>query len=144
MFRSGEAAEGKSAQRPKRHPVELANQDISGLRLRSPPLRLDEIMLHSGIDLHKNDLVIGMLGSSGKVVKESRLRTQRAAVAEYFRRLPGPHRAVVEATASWYWLVDLLEGEGVELTLAYKADPRSSESWIRAATTRASVISYTP
>lgn len=76
-------------------------------------------MLHSGIDLHKNDLVIGTLDSSGKVVKERRLRTQRAAVVEYFRSLPGPHRAVVESTASWYWLADLLEEEGIELTLAH-------------------------
>lgn len=76
-------------------------------------------MLHSGIDLHKNDLVIGTLDSSGKVVKERRLRTQRDAVAEYFRRLPGPHRAVVESTANWYWLADLLQEEGIELTLAH-------------------------
>jgi transposase len=76
-------------------------------------------MLHSGIDLHKNDLVACTLDASGKVVKERRLRTQPAAVVEYFRSLPGPHRAVVESTASWYWLADLLREEGIELTLAH-------------------------
>ena len=76
-------------------------------------------MLHSGIDLHKNDLVIGTLDSAGTRVEQRRLRTHRAAVAAYFRSLPGPHRAVVESTASWYWLADLLREEGVELTLAH-------------------------
>lgn len=76
-------------------------------------------MLHSGIDLHKNDLVIGTLDSAGVLVDQRRLRTQRPAVAAYFRALPGPHRAVVESTASWYWLADLLREEGVDLTLAH-------------------------
>jgi transposase len=76
-------------------------------------------MLHSGIDLHKNDLVIDTLDASGTGVAHRRLRAQRPLVARYFRSLPGPHRAVVESTASWYWLADLLETEGVELTLAH-------------------------
>jgi transposase len=76
-------------------------------------------MLHSGIDLHKNDLVIDTLDASGTVVEHRRLRAERPLVARYFRRLPGPHRAVVESTASWYWLADLLKEEKVELTLAH-------------------------
>jgi len=76
-------------------------------------------MLHSGIDLHKNDLVISTLDAGGTQVQKLRLRTQRSVVSRYFRLLPGPHRAVVESTASWYWLADLLEREGVELTLAH-------------------------
>lgn len=76
-------------------------------------------MLHSGIDLHKNDLVIDTLNSAGTFVEQRRLRASRPAVAQYFRSLPGPHRAVVESTASWYWLADLLEDEGIELTLAH-------------------------
>ncbi len=76
-------------------------------------------MLHSGIDLHKNDLVIDTLDASGTAVAHRRLRAERPLVAHYFRSLPGPHRAVVEATASWYWLADMLQEEGVELTLAH-------------------------
>ncbi len=72
-----------------------------------------------GIDLHKNDLVIGTLDSSGALVEQWRLRTYRPAVARYFRSLPGPYRATVESTASWYWLADLLREEDVELTLAH-------------------------
>jgi transposase len=76
-------------------------------------------MLHSGIDLHKNDLVITTLDSAGTILKKRRLRTHAPAVAQYFQALPQPHRAVVESTASWYWLADLLQAEGVELRLAH-------------------------
>jgi transposase len=76
-------------------------------------------MLHSGIDLHKNDLVIGTLDASGTMIEHRRLRAQRPLVARYFRSLPAPHRAVVESTASWYWLADLLAEEDVDLTLAH-------------------------
>lgn len=76
-------------------------------------------MLHSGIDLHKNDLVVATLGTSGELIEQRRIRASGPAVAAYFRARPGPHRATVESTASWYWLADLLREEGVELTLAH-------------------------
>jgi transposase len=40
-------------------------------------------------------------------------------VARYFAELPAASRATVEATSCWYWLRDLLEREGVPLTLAH-------------------------
>src|SRR5688572_28266963 len=76
-------------------------------------------MLHSGIDLHKNDLVISTVDAAGTQVQKKRLRTERALVSRYFASLPGPHRAVVESTASWYWLADLLQEQDVDLTLAH-------------------------
>ena len=65
-------------------------------------------MLHSGIDLHKRTVVLATVDSTGQCVKEAELPTTRAAVAGYFAAQPGPHRAVVESTATWYWLRDLL------------------------------------
>jgi hypothetical protein len=37
----------------------------------------------SGIDLHKRDLVIGTVATSGEVVEQRRLRATPAAVAQY-------------------------------------------------------------
>ena len=37
----------------------------------------------------------------------------------YLEVLPGPHRAVVEATGSWYWIAELFAQHGVELKLAH-------------------------
>ncbi len=76
-----------------------------------------------GIDLHKNDLLINTLDPAGELVEQRRIRTHRASVAQYFHSLPGPHRATVESTASWYWLADLLREEGVGLTLAHMTSP---------------------
>lgn len=37
----------------------------------------------------------------------------------YFAKLAGPHRAVVESTATWYWLRDLLVDVGVDVRLGH-------------------------
>ena len=78
-------------------------------------------MLHSGIDLHKRDLVIATVDGGGAPVKAGRVPASRAAVRAYFAGLgPGAaQRAVVESTATWYWLADLLRAEGVALTLGH-------------------------
>jgi transposase len=76
-------------------------------------------MLHAGIDLHKRDLVIATVDAGGAVVREARVPAARRPVAAYFRALGPEQRAVVESTATWYWLADLLRQEGVALTLGH-------------------------
>jgi len=76
-------------------------------------------MLHSGIDLHKRDLVIATVDSEGRAVRDARMSTSRSAVSAYFDSLPGPHRAVVESTATWYWLRDHLAAAGVDVRLGH-------------------------
>ena len=53
-------------------------------------------MLHTGIDLHKRDLVLSTVDAAGQLVKTARLRTTRAAVSAYFAPLGPAQRAVVE------------------------------------------------
>ena len=76
-------------------------------------------MLHSGLDLHKRTLVISTVNDAGEPVDDVTLPTTRAAVRASFERRPGPHRAVVESTANWYWLRDLLAPTDIALTLAH-------------------------
>jgi len=76
-------------------------------------------MLHSGIDLHKRTIVFSTVTSEGQPVRDASVPATRAAVRAYFAALPGPHRAVVESTATWYWLADLLRSEGVDLRLGH-------------------------
>jgi len=76
-------------------------------------------MLYSGIDLHKRSVVIATVDERGSVVREESLPASRAAVTRYFRELPEPGIATVEATSSWYWLHDLLKNRSVPLTLAH-------------------------
>jgi transposase len=76
-------------------------------------------MLHSGLDLHKRTLVISTVNDAGEPVDDVTLPTTRTAVRTYFERHAGPHQAVVESTANWYWLRDLLAPSDVALTLAH-------------------------
>ena len=76
-------------------------------------------MLHSGIDLHKRDLTVTTVDAAGQPVKTARLRTTRAAVTQYFAALGPEQRAVVESTATWYWLADLLRAQHIDLTLGH-------------------------
>ena len=76
-------------------------------------------MFYSGIDQHKRDSFITTYGPDGGVVKQMRVPNSLVRLQLYFSQLPGPHKAVVESTGSWYWLADLLKTQGVELSLAH-------------------------
>ena len=76
-------------------------------------------MFYSGIDLHKDNSFIVTVDDTDTIVKQERLRNVPDLILVYFASLPGPHKAVVECTAGWYWLSDLLEAHGIELILAH-------------------------
>ena len=76
-------------------------------------------MWYSGIDQHKQYCVITTYGPEGPRVKQVRVPSTPLALQLYFAEFPGPHKAVVESTGSWYWLADVLAALGVELVLAH-------------------------
>ena len=76
-------------------------------------------MYYSGIDQHKRNSFITTYDSKGTVVKQMRVANDPLLIQRYFAEFPGPHKAVVESTGSWYWLADLLEEHSVDLTLAH-------------------------
>jgi len=76
-------------------------------------------MYYSGIDQHKRNSFITTYDSKGTVVKQMRVSNNPLLIQNYFAQFPGPHKAVVESTGSWYWLADLLQQHDVELTLAH-------------------------
>jgi len=76
-------------------------------------------MFYSGIDLHKDNCFITTVNDAGKQVRQERLPNVPEIILSYFASFDGPHRAVVECTAGWYWLNDLLEGHHIELVLAH-------------------------
>jgi transposase len=76
-------------------------------------------MYYTGIDEHKDNCFLTTVNAAGAVVKSARRQNEPALILEYFQGLPGPHRAVVESTANWYWLSDLLDAHGIELMLAH-------------------------
>jgi transposase len=78
--------------------------------------------LMAGIDLHSNNLMIGIVDATGKRVVHQKLACDLQAVtaflAPYQRRLQG---VAVESTYNWYWLVDGLRERGYPVVLANPA-----------------------
>jgi transposase len=76
-------------------------------------------MYYSGIDLHKRSCCISTIDSEGILVDQVELPNDECLILNYFQSKGGEHRAVVECTANWYWLSDLLLAHGIDLTLAH-------------------------
>lgn len=76
-------------------------------------------MLYSGIDLHRDNSMITTINESGAVIDQQKLPNDELAILNYFFAMGKQHRAVVEATANWYWLSDLLNDHGIDLVLAH-------------------------
>jgi len=65
-----------------------------------------------GIDLHKRDLVVAVEDENGPAGKPRRIRCEdEAAIVVLFEKLR-PFKAVIEASASYRWLYDLLSPLG--------------------------------
>jgi transposase len=78
--------------------------------------------LHAGIDLHSNNLVIGLVNQEGTRVAHRTLECNLQEVLGFLK----PYKAqlaslAVESTFNWYWLVDGLRKEGYPIDLANPA-----------------------
>jgi len=76
----------------------------------------------AGIDLHSNNLVIGLIDQEGKRLVHGKLDCELdkvlAFLAPYKERL---EKVAVESTYNWYWLVDGLAAAGYPVVLANPA-----------------------
>ncbi len=79
-------------------------------------------MHYVGVDLHKQSIslcVVDLVGRQRKVIERKRFRCDdEEAVAAYFAEL-GSYEAVVEATASYEWFVQLIEPTAKRIVLAH-------------------------
>ena len=78
-----------------------------------------ETVYFTGIDQHKRTSFLTTLDEDGDIVRSSKLKNNPEAIRAYFQTLSGVHHATVETTTGWYWMNDLLESEGVDLSLAH-------------------------
>lgn len=76
----------------------------------------------AGIDLHSNNLVVGIMDQDGKRVGQHKLPCELKAVVKFLapfkKRL---EQVAVESTYNWYWLVDGLQALGYPVVLANPA-----------------------
>ena len=76
-------------------------------------------MNYVGIDLHKKTISICVVNQERRKIDYKRLACSTPeTIVDYFRRL-GSFHAVVEATASYEWLVRLLEPLAERIVLAH-------------------------
>ena len=78
--------------------------------------------LHAGIDLHSNNLTIGLMNQDGKRVAHRKLECDLEQVVDFLK----PHKSrlesmAVESTFNWYWLVDGLRKLDYPIDLANPA-----------------------
>ncbi len=76
----------------------------------------------AGIDLHSNNLVIGLVDEDGQRLGHRKLGCELKPVLEFLQRYKGRLEGVaVESTYNWYWLVDGLAAAGYPVRLANPA-----------------------
>jgi len=75
-------------------------------------------MVHVGVDLHKRVSQIAVLTAEG-VLTQHRIANTPDRVHRFFAQLPSPARVAIEASGTWWWLADLLEGLGHQPILSH-------------------------
>src|SRR5580693_2382555 len=78
--------------------------------------------LMAGIDLHSNNIMVGIVDQDGKRLAHQKLPCELKRILEFLapfkQRL---QRLAVESTYNWYWLVDGLQAAGYPVVLANPA-----------------------
>jgi transposase len=75
-------------------------------------------MAHVGVDLHKRTSQIAVLTEDGELTQH-RLVNDVAGVEQFFAQLPPKTPIAIEASGTWWWRVDLLEGLGHQPILSH-------------------------
>ena len=78
--------------------------------------------LIAGIDLHSNNLVIGVIDQDGKRISHQKLDCSLKSVEQFLKPFKTRLDSMaVESTYNWYWLVDGLRSRGYRVDLANPA-----------------------
>ncbi len=74
-------------------------------------------MVHVGIDLHKHVSQIARLEENGEL-NQTRIENDREQIRRFFEAIPAPAKVAIEASGTWWWIVDLLEELGHQPVLS--------------------------
>jgi transposase len=78
--------------------------------------------LIAGLDLHSNNVMIGLMNQDGKRVAHRKLDCNLKEVTDYLEPLKSQLQSMaVESTFNWYWLLDGLRERGYPIDLANPA-----------------------
>ncbi len=78
--------------------------------------------LMAGIDLHSNNLMIGIVDGEGRRIRHQKLECDLKEILKFLRPYQRRLKSVaVESTYNWYWLVDGLQAADYPVVLANPA-----------------------
>jgi transposase len=78
--------------------------------------------LMAGIDLHSNNIIVGIVDGKGKRLAQQKLPCELKRILEFLAPFKKRfQRLAVESTYNWYWLVDGLQAAGYPVVLANPA-----------------------
>jgi hypothetical protein len=90
-------------------------------------MRRPKEKLIAGLDLHGNNVIIGVINQDGKRVAHRKLDCDLKEVTQFLEPLkPQLQSMAVESTFNWYWLLDGLREEGYPIDLANPAKMNST------------------
>ncbi len=75
-------------------------------------------MRHVGVDLHKQTSQIAVLSEEGELTQH-RVANDIQRLEQFFTQLPPATPVAIEASGTWWWLVDLLERLGHHAILSH-------------------------
>ena len=85
-------------------------------------MRRPKDKLIAGMDLHSNNVVIGVINQDGKRVAHRKLECDLKQVTQFLKPLKSQLQSMaVESTFNWYWLVDGLRADDYPIDLANPA-----------------------
>jgi len=78
--------------------------------------------LMAGIDLHSNNIMVGIVDREGKRLAQQKLPCELKRIGEFLSPYKDRlEKLAVESTYNWYWLVDGLQAQGYPVVLANPA-----------------------
>jgi len=75
-------------------------------------------MYYTGIDLHRKTSFFTTINKNGEIVKRANLQNQQKTIIAYLDSLEDQSQIVIESTANWYWLYDLLNDHGFNVVIS--------------------------
>lgn len=85
-------------------------------------MRRPKDKLIAGMDLHSNNLLIGLINQDGRRIAHRKVECDLRAVTEFLEPFKRQIQSMaVESTFNWYWLVDGLRAAGYPIDLANPA-----------------------
>lgn len=96
-----------------------------------------------GIDYHKKDSFVTALDENGKKIFHGKLPNQEKVFKELLKKLPGPFKAVIEASRTWQVMYELLRNVGVPTEVAHTTRVRAiAEAQVKTDARDSEILAY--